>query len=478
MQIPFRGSGVVYFSDKVYKCALYYSETCGGIVLQIRHRPNHGLGDYLELPLEIDELCGELDSGYEFTLIDLERGEMSNDISSGMTVYTYYAEYLLSGIKNDSFEKQTFSNVSFVLANIVEWGEESVYYIGESHELKAKEKPVYKTLYQDDNSLIRYRVVGDYLPCVNMELLRENIELRQQGIIEIEFKTEHDFKDFVNTFDKLKSLFEIALLGKVRVEEMYGFSNKTKDNYGDKSFERQIDIYGRRITKKGDAGGFAERPMRLRKITLSNLIDNSSFDVYMKKHEQLQPILDLYIEQFYLRGGATRVFLNIVQALETYHSRFVTNDMKVFKKRIDSLMQGLSATNADYIKSALLANSKKFITLESRLADLLYAEGKIHFDTGDVKHEDFPSVIAHTRNYYIHYDEEIRKNYEVFTSAELSIYVRVLFQILEYYILSELGFSVENRSKMIHDRWGGVSRDLEILKTSRNKQAQLKTQIK
>ena len=86
------------------------------------------------------------------------------------------------------------------------------------------------------------------------------------------------------------------------------------------------------------------------------------------------------------------------------------------------------------LSGLLMANSNKFITLESRLADLLYAEGDIYFDTGDVKHAMFPSVIAHTRNYYIHYDENIKNNYQIFSADELVIYKKVLFQILEYYI--------------------------------------------
>ena len=125
-----------------------------------------------------------------------------------------------------------------------------------------------------------------------------------------------------------------------------------------------------------------------------------------------------------------------------------------------------------------MANSKKFITLESRLADLLYAEGKTFFDTGDIKLEDFPSVVAHTRNYYIHYDEEIKKKHRVFSPDELEIYNAVLFKTLEYYIFIELGFSVQAIHKKHMTRWRNVSRDLQIIKKSKdieNKARQEKT---
>lgn len=468
MKIPFRGSGVVYYSDKKYECSLYYNEDGGDIVLHIKQHSELGIGGYLDIPLEIVELSGKLDSGYEFTILNLNRGRTSNNVSTGVTVYTYYAEYLLSGVKSISSEMITFSNVNFVLADIVEWGEESVYCIGENQELMAKQEPVSKTIYAGENYLINYKVTGSFLPCTDFELLKENIDLKQHGIIEIAFSKESGFKEFVMLFNKLKYLFEIALLRTVRVEKIFAFSNNIKEKYGDKWFKRKIDIYGRSI-KVADEENI-DRSTCVSWIALSDLINNNSVGAYMVKNDKLGPVIDLYIELFYLKDNiAPRTFLNVVQALETYHSRFVTNDMKVFKQRVATLTQELPCSNADHIKNALMAHSNKFITLESRLADLLYAEGNIHFDTGDVKNDDFPSVIAHTRNYYIHYDENSKNKYKIFTVDELIIYQKVLFQILEYYILYELGFSVRDRSKIIRDRWGSISNDLQILNASRSK---------
>ena len=100
---------------------------------------------------------------------------------------------------------------------------------------------------------------------------------------------------------------------------------------------------------------------------------------------------------------------------------------------------------------------------------MLYANGYICFDTGEIELADFPSVISHTRNYYIHYDEKIKENHRVLTEEELQIYNRALFQILEYYVLLELGFS--NGSGEINEkntrRWGRISQDIEVLKAAR-----------
>ena len=67
-------------------------------------------------------------------------------------------------------------------------------------------------------------------------------------------------------------------------------------------------------------------------------------------------------------------------------------------------------------------------------------------------------------------DESIKEQHRVLSEDELQTYNRSLLQILEYYILLELGFSerVELQKKLT-DRWGNVSQNLEILKISRTK---------
>ena len=214
----------------------------------------------------------------------------------------------------------------------------------------------------------------------------------------IEFSNEREFEDHISIFTKFKRLIEIALLGKVNIEKVYAFSKKIKDDYGDMSFERKIDIYGNDIRVLG-ASEIPDRISRYNWISLTNLIENKSFESYLEKHEKLESIIELFTEPFYLKGSSiTRVFLNVVQALETYHSRFITNDMRTFKTRVKNLTQNKPSADADLIKKRLIANSRKFITLESRLADLLYANGETFFDTGDVGRDDFPSVIARTRH--------------------------------------------------------------------------------
>lgn len=377
--------------------------------------------------------------------------------------------YILCGIGGLIHQEQTFYKVSYTLSNIVEWGEESIYAIDEKHKLFRRNENIQKTIYEGPDFSITYYVFGSYLPVVDYELLKEHIDLEQHGVFEIKFKKEEKFNRFIEVFERLKRLIEIAILGKVNVEKVEGYSKDVVYDLGEYNIEQSIEIYGKNIEQNKSVG--CTKRNHSKWISLSDLIKQDSFQHYFGKHEKLSPIIELFLEPLYVGGSShIRVFLNIVQALETYHSRFVTNSFDEFKTRIEYLVKGESQENAEKHRKYLMANSKRFITLESRLADLLVANREIYFDTGEIKREDFPLVIAHSRNYYIHYDESIKEKNRVLSEEELKIYNRSLLQILEYYILLELGFSEDHceiKNKLIN-RWGNLSQDLSILNSSKS----------
>lgn len=467
MEVPYRGSGEVYVNEKAYRCDLYYSENQGGIILKIGVKNKKALGHFLQVPLELLYLCGQLENGFKFTLLRLNRIKMEDLLSYGTTVFTFNAEYMLCGIGESTKHEQTFHQVNFTLSNIIEWGEESVYTVGEHYELIRRIDDVRKPIYKGQDITIDYVVCGSMLPVVNQQLIKEHIDLEQNGIIEILLEKEANLEKFIQIFESTKKLIEIASFRKINVEKVSAYSHEIVYSLGDKTIERSIEVYGKDIQENKNRVHFQSH--RWKWISLSELIAHNSFKYYFDKHEMLAPIIELFLEPFYVGGSSkTRIFLNIVQAMETYHSRFVTNNLNEFKARVEKIVNSFSLTDGEMLRKFLMASSKKFITLESRIADLLLANREIYFDIGEIKRDEFPTVIAHTRNYYIHYDERIKEKHRVLDEEELQFYNRSLLQILEYYILLELGFSdsVALKSK-ITERWGSVSQDMEILRLSR-----------
>ncbi|WP_160680384.1 HEPN domain-containing protein [Clostridium sp. C8-1-8] len=461
MELNYIGSGKVYFNEQEYRCDLYINENEGGILINISIK--EALASFCALPINIDFLAGELSTGFKFSLMNSERQRMSNNISEGRSVYTYSCKYLFKGVGGKEDKNLELIRINFRVTNILPWGGISAYKISDNFELSHNDD-VKKEVYKNDEFVVEYWVGNSMLPVIPSDILKEKIVLNQNGNIEITFKNEEPIYKFVEIFNKIKRLIEISTLRNISPSKLTGLSSKVYDIYDKDKVERPIEIISCDLNNEESKDDYVE----IRKwINLSELIDNDSFSKYFFKYELFEPVIELYLEIIHSKTiSSRRVFLNIVQALETYHSRFKTNNLNEFRKRIKTVI--LKNRPKEWVEkdvTFLMANSYKFITLESRLADLLLAEFQIHFDTGDIEYYDFPNVIANTRNYYIHYDESIKERGGILTESELSIYNRSLLYILEYYILIELGFFNTLKIKeKLNERWGRISETLSIIK--------------
>lgn len=463
--IPYRGSGKVKICGNDYRCALYYREQSEEIVLQIRVENDEPIGNYLEVPLEMPFICGELDTGFRFSLFLLKRTNTHDDLNTRVSTYTFEASYLIAGIGNPGNDEPLFHKVSYTISDITQWGDVSIYEIDDDFRLSRKSELPKETIYEDDDFRIEYRVSGSFLPS-KYDLAKDETTLSQRGNIVLYATRENSLLNFNDIFRQVKGLVDIATLRINAVEKVSAFSKDYVEVYGETTIEHPIDVYGHGI-KSSD---FDKGKMRLLSwILLPDLIKHNSFEQYFDKFEELAPVVELLLELFNGKSMSNvRIFLNIVQALETYHSRFVTNDLKKYKERVEKLVSESPAQNQELIRAFLMSTSKHHICLESRLADLLFANNTIWFDTGDFGLFEFPSVIAHTRHYFIHYDEKIRDKNRILSKEELSLYNRALLHVLEFYILSELGFDVEDtktKSKLDY-RWGNISQELDLKKTS------------
>ncbi|WP_338082936.1 HEPN domain-containing protein [Fictibacillus nanhaiensis] len=136
----------------------------------------------------------------------------------------------------------------------------------------------------------------------------------------------------------------------------------------------------------------------------------------------------------------------MVQALETYHSRRIAYSLHDYKKRVEKLLELRPETFRKHDREFLLDGCKSFVILRSRLADLLLADYRIIFHTGDFKLVEFPQLIAQTRNYYTHYNQKL--DVKTLKGEDLIIAFHILRNILEFYLLKELGF----KEDFIHER--------------------------
>ena len=460
MELSYQGSGSVELQGKVRQCHLYLNKEEGGILLEID--VNDGFASILELPDRIQELKVKLSNGAKFILFDAFRSKgVSSNISAGISVFSFGAEYLVSGFGSLEKFNNKFKSVSFEISGVMKWGGKTAYLIQDNYSLHYNSDSS-TLIYKDENTTIKYQVFGSMLPVHESHLFIDKIELNQRTLIEIEFIEEAPLEDYFDLFEKSKRLIELTLVEEIKVHKIQGLSDLEFDVYDNGcKIPRTLDIISPIIRKDRFQGSYYGRYI-LKTFSLVDLIENNSFKYYFESYSKLKPVLDLYMELLYTKGiSPVRLFLNVVQALETYHSRFKAGSIEEFKNRVEYLTDD----HTDGMESFLLGKSKKFITLESRLSDLLIAEYQVYFITGDIKRIDFPKVLANTRNYYIHYDENIKNNRRILTEEELSIYNNCLLIILDYYIYSELGFlNHQDLLNKLAERWGNIQTKLDLKK--------------
>lgn len=465
MELSYRGSGSVELEAQKRECHLYMNEDNGGVLLEIVI--NDAFSSTLELPDIITELKVELSNGARFILLDAYRSKgVSSNVSYGTSIFSYGAKYYITGFANIEHFRNEFKSVFFEISGVMRWGGKLAYSIEKDYSVKNNYNDE-TLIYENDEVKIKYHVKGTMLPVHEMELFKDKIELNQRTLLEIEFIHETTLDSFFNMFDKIKRLIELTLIEKIVVHKIQGYSDLEFDVYNGDKFPRTLDIISPIIiSKRMESNYYGTHLLKI--FQLKDLLENNSVQNYFNSYEMLKPVIELYIELLYTKSiSPVRLFLNIVQALETYHSRFKANTMEEFKKRVKTLTYG----RTDDLEKFLIAKSKNFITLESRIADLLIADYQIYIDTGDINHFDFPNVIASTRNYYIHYDESIKKRSRVLTEEELITYNICLLIILDYYIYSELGFSNHQKLKeKLVDRWGNISIKLSIKKAFEERQ--------
>ena len=143
------------------------------------------------------------------------------------------------------------------------------------------------------------------------------------------------------------------------------------------------------------------------------------------------------------------VFLNMIQAIETFHSRFFYNDKKAdFIKSVECYIG--NEIKYEEIKKILLSpaqmdKNRKHINLVSRVIDLLIRGNNELFKYYYEERIRFAHEIVDTRNYFTHYGKEKEK--KSLKGDKLDEAIEVLALILDYHICKVLGVNNERKTE-------------------------------
>lgn len=448
----YSGSWRFYRKPELYQGTLYIDDETHAIRLEII-MPEGKNGKRVSPPYtgRIPYICGTLFTGAQILLYECSvRRSRKNYLP--YTKAIVYASYAFWGLEVKDEHALRFSGASFEFGEIVEWAGLCCYkwQSGEEDEfvIWMHKNPVILKLRDDLEVEAAPRNTWS-----GFENYDTEFSLKQSVWFTFRYKKRVSWETIMEDVLSIRYLIGLGITQKP------GFR---KARYSHPSLNTQIRGVvlgsGLRITQSDVIMGIDEDLHYIKRRRLDYLYrfeeisSPERFARWCEVFPKLRPILDLYF-------GATMnenetdemIFLNLVQALETLHARFITNKVKEYFRRVDQLTENYPKKEAEkwhvFLVDQGQERNKNGIYLRSRLADLAFAEGDIlNLTLGDeIDLEEFIQKVIFTRNYYTHYDDT--KLERSFVLEDIPYVNRILTGLLQYHILKLLGFETTRLRK-------------------------------
>lgn len=465
--VQYSGRWRIYKSDRWINGTLYVDFENRHITLDLTI-PCDGGNPTPRFPYigKIPFVHGTLFDGAQVLLYDCEAYYDSQYVYHYAT-QTVRANYCFTGLATDDEDELRFPKVTFDFGEIVAWSELCEYKSNRmEHETIEWKKEA------DEVITIREGVKVTFSPHNEMEIQTQTqarIMLKQRINVVFEYSEPSDWKTIMEDALSIQYFIGLGMNRFIGIEsaKYYHEANIERVYMGEegiKEFNIPRDVWfgdGEVVhTTEGQSMGYL---YRLSSCKQYNMIDNWSLH-----YPKLKPVLDLYFSSArYNMRVPELVFLNMMQALETYHARFIANTKAEYKNHINKVLEEFYHGEEDvagWCKILIPPEQEKarddVVILRSRIEDLLFADGILcgwSFNNGN---ERFATKLVHTRNYYTHYDE--KKNSNVYTKIELPYVNRHLVCLLKYHLLTRLGYDRQKARKIIAEERRRINTTYEV----------------
>jgi len=393
-----------------------------------------------KMPKIIPLINGTLFHGAYISLIDCEVVYRHNYNNRHNTVIID-ANYAVSGAKFNNLEEAKFDKIIYTLSNITSWANlcNFTYKAEENKDLIIWNK-------EDSISFqINDQVNVLFYPYNEKDNYKNSINMKEKIGVKISYKEPKSISDSKEDIQSIIDLIMLSTNADVTIEKVQCCNHITSYKVKDKIVENLTKVY-------------ISQPLKDKKelwpwtflFKLQDLIENNKeyLSNWYSKYDKLKPILNLYTSTFKYPNMPIEIhFLNSVQALETYHSRFKCGKkVKKYIKRINTILskcpEGVKEEHLKHLVSDV-QKENDYIILKSRLSDLLLAEFEFVFYKFGRRFwpYEFVDKVVNTRHYYTHYSES--KESKAMKGVDLLVASKILRTVLEYYLLKEIGFEQE-----------------------------------
>ena len=397
----------------------------------------------------IDVILGTLQNGDDVSLHECII--LKQLFSSSIRCTHIKARYLIIGAHFPQCEDLKFKTVTVRYHNLDVWvqGFGSLD-IDRSNDNKIEHQVTIKVKIPEP---LKARINEEFELSLDVDYSLEERLLPYQGItaelrhfLSLEAIQETSWKNFQKILARIQDFISFAMNEPTFPTEIKGTSEVTSEEVEGKTYHKSVSLYYISISSK-----------RIQRIQTSNMRFSlmqieQQFESIIKKwfeKAELLPIYVLYFGNMYAPSTYLNLqFLSLVQAVEAYHRRVKgTTDLSPEKhqERYDAILEAVPEEYREWVKQRLQHSNE--VNLRRRL-NLLVEE---HSDIL-VKHigkRKFVSDVVNTRNYFTHYDEEL-KNKAITESKGLYVLCEKLKTLIEVCFLAELELSQEQIKRMMH----------------------------
>lgn len=368
--------------------------------------------------------------------------ESGSTLGSGGFRTRYGAIRVFRGIHFDKESDIVFKDISVQYSNFDNWLDISGFQIEPNLDGSMEIK-------HTSPSLIHATINNDYKITIGFNVQHfvshvdhKEVRITQTGIAVIERNNAVSFTEFLKIQHHLRNFLSLAMMSPCYPLLITGNveSNNAPNGYTD------VGIYYSSKTPETIAG-IHDMHMLFRYRDIS-----TNFEQYVKnwfdKSEILEPVFNLYFGTLYNQDMyLDHTFLSLIQAIETYHRRTMTNF--VWSEQDFIAIQKEVTDNASEKYKAWVSQKFQYgnePTLRKRIKEIL-DEFKSLFDEFSIYDSKFTSDIVDTRNYFTHYDVSLKD--KALKDQDLFKATQKLRALLEVCFMKQLGMSNNDMKKIV-----------------------------
>ncbi|HTN38091.1 MAG TPA: HEPN domain-containing protein [Arachidicoccus sp.] len=368
--------------------------------------------------------------------------------SPGVETIKYTTILVLVGDHFYNEEELVFHKVGAGFKNFEQWASKSGFN-GLEHEKESRKYSLNCELPQVINFDIGNGSVGKMSFSLRTNSSVYNIDLKQNARIDIESANPKPLTDLLDDLILFQKFLTLGTFEPTAAYEIIVRNNDRKDTFLNRDLIRDINIL---YEQELDAPLIKDK-MRAQLLFNYQDIENNFETIIQKWYavsNRLEPITSLLIDNFYSRLFAfnENKFLNIVQALETFHRRFRKNEVLPkgeHKKKVQAIVGSVEEEYKNWLQERL--NFSNEPTLYDRLSDLFDETSCGTINNLIKDKEKFLKDTRNNRNYYTHYDEKIKK--KALEINDLFLLTEKLKVILIAIVLIEIGISKDQISQLL-----------------------------